>query len=142
ETLRLYAPPMHIRMAMKPLQLGKYRLPERSLIAFSPYLLHRDPAVYTDPEVFDPERFLSGPRGPGKSPSASQFLPYGRGVHTCLGRNLARQEIMVAIARLLRNYEVELEPCKDPLAITWMTSGIAAPRGPRMLRVRPRVSPA
>ena len=100
--------------------------------------MHRDPAVYTDPDVFDPERFLAGPRGPGKSPSPSHYLPYGRGVHTCLGRNLARQEIVVSVARLLRDYEVALEPVADPLAITWATNGIAAPAGQRTLLARPR----
>lgn len=138
EALRLYAPAMHLRMTLEPLQLGRYHVPARSLIAFSPYLLHRDPAVYTDPDVFDPERFLAGPRGPGKSPSPSHYLPYGRGVHTCLGRNLARQEIVVSIARLLRDHDVALEPVADPLAITWATNGIAAPAGPRTLLARPR----
>lgn len=133
ETLRLYAPSMHMRMTMKPLAIGRYRVPERSLVAYSPYLLHRDPAVYTDPEVFDPDRFLAGPRGPSKSPAASQFMPFGRGLHTCPGRNLARQEIILTIARLLRDFEVTLEPVKEPLAATWVTNGIAAPVGPRTL---------
>lgn len=137
ETLRLYAPAMHLRMAMTPLEIGRYRVPARSLIAFSPYILHRDPAVYTDPEVFDPERFLAGPRGPGKAPAASQFMPYGRGVHTCPGRNLARLEILLTIARLLRDYDVALDPVKDQLAATWLTNGIAAPAGPRTIVARP-----
>lgn len=138
ETLRLYAPAMHVRMTLKPLQVGKYTLPARSMIAFSPYLLHRDPSVYTDPEVFDPERFRHGPRGPAKGPSTEHYLPYGRGVHTCLGRNLARQEIMLCVARLLRDFEVSLSPGKDPLAVTWVTNGIAAPTGPRTIRVQRR----
>jgi cytochrome P450 len=140
ETLRLYAPGLHLRMALRPMQIGKYTLPERSMIAFSPYLLHRDPSVYTDPDVFDPERFLRGPRGPAEGPSASHYLPYGRGLHTCIGRNLARQEIMLTVARLLRDFDVSLEPCKDPLAVDWVTNGIAAPAGPRTLRARRRSS--
>lgn len=138
ETLRMYVGPMHLRMAMKPMAVGPYTLPERSLIGFSVYHLHRDPAVYTDPDVFDPDRFLAGPRGPASAPSSAHFLPYGRGVHTCLGRNLARQEIMLTVARLVRDFQVELEPCKRPLAVDFLTNGIAAPAGPRMLRVTRR----
>jgi sterol 14-demethylase len=138
ETLRFYVAPMHVRLVLKPLQIGQYTLPERSMIAFSPYLLQRDPSVYTDPDVFDPDRFLAGPRGPAKAPSVSHYLPYGRGIHTCLGRHLARQEIMLGVARLLRDFEVELAPCKDPLAANWITNGIAAPAGPRTIVARAR----
>lgn len=138
ETLRLYAPTLHLRMTLQPMQIGSFELPARSLIAFSPYLLHRDPAVYSDPEVFDPERFLAGPRGPGKAPSNSQFLTYGRGVHTCIGRHLARQEILLGVARLLREFSVTVEPGKDLLAVDWLTNGLAAPAGRRVVHVRAR----
>jgi cytochrome P450 len=142
EALRRYVGPFHLRMTLVPMAAGSYTLPARSLIAFSVYILHHDPEVYTDPMVFDPDRFLAGPRGPGKPPSSANYLPYGKGVHTCLGRNLARQEILLAVARLLRDYEVTLEPCKDPLAVDFMTNGIAAPAGPRTLRVQPRAAAA
>ncbi|MBL9101676.1 MAG: cytochrome P450 [Myxococcales bacterium] len=138
EVLRRYVGPFHLRMTLTPMTVGPYTLPARSMIGFSAYILHHDPAVYTDPMVFDPDRFLAGPRGPGKPPSSAHWLPYGKGVHTCLGRNLARQEILLAVARLLRDYEVTLEPGKDPLAVDFMTNGIAAPAGPRGVRVRPR----
>lgn len=142
ETLRLYAPTMHVRMTMQPMQVGSFELPARSLIAFSPYLLHRDPGVYTDPELFDPERFLAGPRRPGKAPSSTQFLTYGRGVHTCIGRHLARQEILLSVARLLREFDVRLADSKHPLAVDWLTNGLAAPAGPRIVHVRRREAPA
>ncbi len=138
ETLRMYIGPMHLRMAMHPMTIGPYTVPARSLIGFSVYILQRDPDVYTDPDVFDPDRFLAGPRGPASSPSSAHFLPYGRGVHTCLGRNLARQEIMLTVARLLRDFQVELAPCKQPLAVDFLTNGVAAPAGPRIIRVAPR----
>ena len=88
--------------------------------------------------MFDPDRFLAGPRGPASAPSSAHYLPYGRGVHTCLGRNLARQEIMLTVARLLRDFKVALEPCKQPLAVDFLTNGVAAPAGPRTIRVSPR----
>jgi cytochrome P450 len=142
ETLRLYASMLQLRMTLQAMRVGAYELPARSLIAFSPYLLHRDPAVYSDPELFDPDRFLAGPRGPARAPSNSHYLPYGRGVHACIGRHLARQEIMLTVARLLRDFEVRLEGGKHPLAVDWLTNGLAAPAGPRVLQVRPREAPA
>lgn len=137
EGLRVYAPMIHIRMTLTPVEIGGYRVPARSLIGFSPYILHRDPAVYEDPEVFDPDRFLAGPRRPAAAPPNSHFVPYGRGIHTCLGRNLARQEIMMSIARLLRDYEVELSD-PSPTVADWLTNGIAAPAGAPSLIARPR----
>jgi len=138
ETLRIYSPALHLRMAVTPIRVGAYTLPARSLVGFSPYVLHRDPAIYADPDVFDPDRFLAGPRSPASAPPKSHFIPYGRGVHACLGRSLARQEIILAIARLLRDFDVTVEPRADLLAATWLTNGIAAPAGPRILTVRPR----
>jgi len=123
---------------MQAMRVGAYELPPRSLIAFSPYLLHRDPAVYSDPEIFDPDRFLAGPRGPARAPSNSHYLPYGRGVHACIGRHLARQEMMLTVARLLRDFEVGIAGGERPIAVEWLTNGLAAPAGSWIVRVRPR----
>jgi len=140
ETLRLYAGPMQVRKTRAPVAAGPYTLPAGSMVAVSAYVMHRDASVYTDPEVFDPDRFIKGPRGPGRAPAPHQFLAYGWGLHACIGRSLARQEIMLTIARLLRDFEVELAPCQQPLAADFLNNGTAGPRGRRTLRIRRRAA--
>ncbi len=138
ETLRMYAPGMHLRVARKETSLGKYRLPAGRLIAFSPYTLHHDPAHYTDPFVYDPDRFIAGPRSPGRAPEPSHFVPFGRGPHACLGKNLARFEVLSCLAKLFRSWDVSVVGEVGPAPIRWDTNGLAAPHGIRKIRYRPR----
>lgn len=138
ETLRMYAPGMHLRIARKQVEIGTYELPAGRLIAFSPYTLHHDPEHYSDPFVFDPDRFIAGPRSPARAPEPSHFIPFGRGPHACLGKNLARYEVLACLAKMLRSWDLVLVGDQPPDAIRWDTSGLAAPDGVRKIRYRPR----
>jgi cytochrome P450 len=138
ETLRMYAPGMHVRLHFAPSTAGAYALPANRLIAYSPYALHHDPKIYTDPEVFDADRFLAGPRAPGDKPGVSNFIAFGRGPHACLGKNLARVEVVSCIARLVRELEFTFLKPVDPLRIHWASNGGATADGPRRVRYRRR----
>jgi cytochrome P450 len=127
ETLRMYSPGIHLRMLRHEVRMGAYTLPSGSLIAVSPYVLHRDPSMYEDPEVFDPDRFLDGPRRPAMKPSAMSFVPFGRGLHACVGRTLARAEVMLTVARVLTDWKPALVPLTKPLATSWATAGMGMP---------------
>jgi sterol 14-demethylase len=140
EALRLYAPGIHLRMLTKDARVGGYALPRGTLVALSPYLLHRDPGVYSDPEEFDPDRFLDGPRLPRSKPPALHFVPFGRGLHACLGRTLAQAEVVLTLARVLSDYDLELLAPRRPLTLDWGTAGIAAPRHPVFARLTPRAA--
>jgi cytochrome P450 len=138
ETLRMYAPGMHLRIARKKVNMGPFHLPAGRLIAFSPYTLHHDTEHYTDPFVFDPDRFVAGPRLPARAPEPSHFIPFGRGPHACLGKNLARYEVLSCLAKMVRSWDIELVHSHRPEDVRWDTNGIAAPRGVRRLRYRSR----
>lgn len=63
------------------------------------YVLHRHPRFFPDPERFDPSRFA------GERPSRWVYLPFGDGVHKCIGEHLARMEgvrVFLHVARRLR----------------------------------------
>jgi cytochrome P450/NADPH-cytochrome P450 reductase len=63
--------------------------------------LHRDPAIWTDPEAFEPERFAGGHEYP---PHA--WKPFGTGQRACIGRAFAMQEAMLVLASLLWKFEL------------------------------------
>ena len=65
--------------------------------------LHRDPAVWAQPEVFDPERWAPGNR---ERIPAHAWKPFGTGVRACIGRPFALQESMLVLAMLLQRFEL------------------------------------
>jgi cytochrome P450 len=95
EVLRLYPPAWLItRKASQPDELAGHAIPEGALVILSPWLLHRHPAVWTDPEAFRPERFLEG------DIDRRAFLPFGAGLRQCIGRDFSYVEGVLTLASL------------------------------------------
>ncbi len=106
EVMRLY-PPVWVlsRTAKEADSIGGYRIAARSEILIFPYITHRHPKWWPDPESFRPERFA-----PENSTARPRFayLPFGAGPRTCVGLNFAVTEIMVVLALLLQRFRMEL----------------------------------
>lgn len=84
EALRLYPPTWLItRTSRKPVSLGGYQLPPHHNVMISPYVLHRNPAIWRSPRSFMPERWVDR-----RGQHASAFLAFGRGRHRCPGQDL------------------------------------------------------
>ncbi|MGP8033432.1 MAG: cytochrome P450 [Steroidobacteraceae bacterium] len=103
EALRTY-PPLWLmtRRAIKPDQLGDYEVPTGTEIYISPYLLQRHPALWDDPDEFEPDRF-GGAEARDRHPLAT--CPFGAGPRNCIGEFFARIEMQIhllLIARVLR----------------------------------------
>ncbi|MGH8656749.1 MAG: cytochrome P450 [Gammaproteobacteria bacterium] len=106
EALRLY-PPTWI-LARSPLSddtIGGYRIPRKSVLLISPYLMHRHPDFWASPEAFDPERFR-----PERSESRARYayLPFGGGQRGCLGKAWALMEMQLIVATVAQKYRLRL----------------------------------
>ncbi|XP_070822232.1 cytochrome P450 4B1-like [Chaetodon trifascialis] len=113
ESLRLYPPvPRISRITTKPITFFDGRtLPAGSLIGTNVYGIHRNAAVWENPDVFDPLRFL--PENASKrSPHA--FVPFSAGPRNCIGQNFAMNELKVATALTLKKYEVIEDTTQKP----------------------------
>ena len=82
ESMRLYPPAWVIeREALAEDRLGGYRIPAGATVAVSPYVLHRHPEFWTNPEGFDPDRFAPGERRGPLAVRLSAFRGRAAGVH-------------------------------------------------------------
>ena len=104
ETLRLYAPTWFLmRRVIEDMRLGGLELPVGTELLFAPPALHRDPAVFTNPMVFDPDRF--SPENV-KARNRWEFLPFLGGGRPCIGEHFARLETTLAMATIVRALEI------------------------------------
>ncbi|PSP78935.1 hypothetical protein BRC81_05525 [Halobacteriales archaeon QS_1_68_20] len=106
ETLRLYPPiPPAIREAIDDDTIGGYRVPAGSKLILSQLPIHRDPDLWEDPLAFHPERFADGWND--DRPRYSYF-PFSGGPRTCVGGELARETLKLALATFVIDYDLEL----------------------------------
>lgn len=108
ESLRLY-PPVGFaeRTATCPTELGGYRVPKGTTLLVSQSALSHDPKRFPQPDRLDPERWTRG-RAPRGGPGA--FLPFGAGVHRCVGAGMAWMEALIVLATLTRDWWVDPVP--------------------------------
>jgi len=105
ESLRLYTPVWRIiRRSIKKDQIGPYTIPSNSLIMVSPYVTHRHPQFWDNPEAFQPHRFDPSNKN-NIYPSA--YFPFGMGPRSCVGYHLATMEAQLAIAMIKRKFKLK-----------------------------------
>ncbi|XP_014667386.1 PREDICTED: steroid 17-alpha-hydroxylase/17,20 lyase-like isoform X2 [Priapulus caudatus] len=102
--------------------VGGYDVPKDTMVMFNLYGLHHDPAYWTDPEKFDPTRFLD--EHGSIRPKMPSFLPFSAGRRVCLGESIAKIDLFVFFTCLLQRYSwsepgesVDFEPKPSPLAM-------------------------
>ena len=110
ETLRLFPPVwFQTREALESIEIGETPLEKDDLVFVATALIHRDPAIWEEPDAFRPERFLPGPDGPWRPPHRYAFFPFGGGRHLCIGRHLAMHELQRSIRALAGRFRFEIE---------------------------------
>jgi len=104
ESMRLYPPAWIIaRSVIAPDEIAGYQIPARSVLFISPYVVHRHPGLWEDPEGFDPERFAD-------EPPRGAYLPFGGGPRMCIGNAFATLEAELVLATLAQRLRFDLVP--------------------------------
>ena len=108
ETMRLYPPvPILPRHVENDGILGDYELEGGADVLFSPYLLHRHPDFWKEPETFDPHRFDKEAQ---RAQHTFAYLPFGGGPRICLGNNFAMMEAVFILAMTTQRFRLNLTP--------------------------------
>ncbi|XP_049795513.1 cytochrome P450 4g15-like isoform X2 [Schistocerca nitens] len=107
ETLRLFPTvPVIPRVATEDIWLSggsaeRVSVPKGTLLLVLPFLTHRLPQFFQDPQRFDPSRFLEDRVG---KEHACSYLPFGLGARNCVGSQYGRLQLKVYLADILRRF--------------------------------------
>jgi cytochrome P450 len=109
EALRLYpaAPGLSIRRAVADDEVCGRPIAKGSAVSIMPWVLHRHRRLWSDPERFDPARFLGDA---AKARPRFAYLPFGAGPRVCIGQILALNELVLILAALAQSYAPVLGP--------------------------------
>ena len=127
ETLRLY-PPVWVfgRQALSDVRLDGCNLTTGQELVICPWLLHRNPQLFPQPDSFKPERWSDDARA--RLPRCS-YLPFSTGGRNCLGEHFAMMESLLVLASIVREWEFrqlpdQPDPAWSPQLLYWPRRGI------------------
>jgi hypothetical protein len=107
ETLRMRPPvPFTVRYAVRDVELGTLRIPQDTVVAVDIERIHHRPEIYPDPGAFRPERFLE------QRPGTFTWIPFGGGVHRCIGAGFALTEARLILAAILQHFTFAPIACR------------------------------
>lgn len=115
------------------MSVNGFHVPRGTIIFVYIYMLHRDPKVFSNPESFNPDRFLPE-NSIGRHPFA--FVPFSAGPRNCIGQRFAMSEMKVVLAFLLRHFRFESIDHRDK--ITTQMEMVLRPKCPVKVRVYER----
>ena len=132
ESLRLCPPAAGVgRVAVRDIPVDGYRVEAGTIVAIGIHALHRDPALWERPLVFDPDRF--SPES-SKSIDRWQFIPFAAGPRSCIGEHFAMLVTTLALATIIRSNQIRSMDEDFPLESPYTTVA----KGPIPARVDAR----
>ncbi|MCB1190137.1 MAG: cytochrome P450 [Leptospiraceae bacterium] len=105
ESMRLCPVVVHLtRKALKDTTITHYKIRKGDTVLPCTYLAHHNPAVFTEPYQFFPERFMDG-----KTYEYSYF-PFGLGVRTCIGKPFVMRQMKLILSVLMKHFYLQFAP--------------------------------
>ena len=115
ETMRFHCagPILISRCTICDVTLCGYRLPADTFIMVNMWSCMRDPEYWTEPDEFEPRRFLdpTGALQPLKKFPA--MMPFGAGKRACVGESIARLQLFLILTSIMQKFSVTFENEKD-----------------------------
>jgi cytochrome P450 len=106
ESMRLFPPAWSLaRTVAKEIELAGYRLPVGSNVVMSPWILHRDPRFFEQPEQFNPDRWTADA---AQHLPRFAYFPFGGGPRLCIGASFAMMEANLLLAAIAQRFQLRL----------------------------------
>ncbi len=103
ECMRLYpSVPSLPRAVVKDINFEGYTIRAGQKVSIYPIHTHRDPAIWTNPEAFDPLRF--SPERSEHTRHRFAYVPFGGGSHMCIGQHFAELQTKSIMSQVLRQF--------------------------------------
>ncbi|MBD2665663.1 cytochrome P450 [Richelia sinica FACHB-800] len=129
EILRLYPPAWAIsREAIQPCEIAGYHLRPGDGIVVSPWVMHRDPRYFPEPEVFNPDRWEGDL---AKRLPTFAYFPFGGGPRICIGQSFAKMEAALLLATIVQQFKLTLVPNQE--IVPWPAFTLRPKYGIKML---------
>jgi len=136
EAMRLYPPAWGIaREALGPVEIGGYRFPKGAAFVMSPWVVHRDPRNFDEPEAFRPERWEGDL---ARRLPRFAYFPFGGGPRVCIGNRFAMMEAKLVLAGAIQRFGFEPTPETN---LATFPSVTLRPRHGVRLRLSARAAP-
>jgi cytochrome P450 len=111
ESMRLYPPVWTtLRHLSEERTIAGYRLPAGATLLMAPWVVHRDPRWWPEPEQFRPQRWLE----PDAQRPRYAYFPFGGGRRQCIGNDFAITEDTLVLATILRHWRLRPSPDAPP----------------------------
>jgi cytochrome P450 len=141
EAMRLYPPVWGIgRQAIAADRIAGWDVPAGALVNLSPWVTHRHPDFWPDPERYDPERFRPGVE---RTRPRFAYFPFSGGPRLCIGEAFSLMEAQVVVAMVLQRYRLALaddRPIVPEPTLTLRPRGGLVMRAERVGPVRDRLA--
>jgi len=132
EALRLYPPAFTlVRQARHADKANGTPVPAGGIVFISPWVLHRHRRLWSQPEVFDPTRFLPG----APLPDRFAYLPFGIGPRVCIGAQFALTEATLVLAAMIKAFRIERADDEPVMPVGIVTT---QPGHSPLFQLRPR----
>lgn len=116
EAMRVMTPvPYQVRTARQPFEMDGIDYRAGTRVILSPSMTNRNPAIYPEPERFDPDRWLT------IAPSAFEYLVFSAGPRRCLGYSFAMAMLRSAVRQILTRFTIEVVDGQKVDRFTWIT---------------------
>ncbi|CAL9097745.1 unnamed protein product, partial [Musa textilis] len=146
EALRLHpSTPLSLpHFSYEECEVGGYRIPSNSRLLVNIWAIGRDPKVWADPLVFDPDRFVAGGEGAKYDPHGNdfEFIPFGAGRRICSGKLTGMVFVQYMLGALVHSFDWRLPDGEEELDMEEKHGLTISKAVPLKVLLTPRLSAA